>query len=97
MIDVINKLISKLTIYGGRCSMIESEPFSIINWSNASAEWYLTNPNSPFFKSQKKGDVIELDANQTIVPFEHDEVKKIIHKLDDLPLYKNSFEVKMKR
>lgn len=90
MIDKINKLISELTKYGIRQKEIMALPFSILNWSNGSENWYLTHFDHT--DKMRIGSSLTLDANQLVVPFKFSEVQKIIEQLHVHPLYSNSFE-----
>ncbi len=96
MLDDINELIEKLTSYGIRQIEIpKSHPnVTILNWSNGSEEWY--THHSDHTKHLKKGVIISLDANQLAVPYKRVNVLKVIKQLDELPLFKNSFEVRSK-
>lgn len=93
MLDNINELIKELTEYGRRQVKIPATypNLTILAWSNGSRGWYTFN--SDYAKGLKKDNMIELDANQLIVPYKKEKVITIIEHLDELPLYKNSFEV----
>ena len=96
MLDDINEQIKKLTSYGIRQAEIpKSHPnLTILNWSNGSVSWYTHHSDNT--KHLKKGDIISLDANQLAVPYKREKVLSILKHLDNLPLYKNSFEAKGK-
>ncbi len=96
MLDDINEQIKELTEYGMRhVKILKSYPnFTILNWSNGSKEWY--THHTDITKQYKKGDVLNLDANQLIVPFKRSKVLEIINQLNNLPLFKNSTEARSK-
>lgn len=58
----------------------------VIMWSNAQANWLVTR------RIFKTGDVLKLDSNQVLAYGSTDHLQRIVNKLDELPLYGNSFE-----
>lgn len=88
MLEFVNKLISERTGYGMREVFVNIEKFTVIAWSNGGANWYVINKDWISVNNSN----VHVDANQVVIPLYVDQVRKIIDKLDDLPLYANSFE-----
>ncbi len=82
-ITEINQLISKRTNYGIRTEQTNKNS-KVISWSNAQKTWiYWGFPSG----------TTQFDANQVVIPdISKKQLKKILHQLDTLPLYKFSFE-----
>ena len=83
----INKLIREKTSYGRKPVTAEKNGY-VLSWSNGSAEWYPS-------QRVKKGETVNLDANQVLVyGINLTELKKIVDygQLEQLPLYGGSFE-----
>ena len=90
----INALISQRTSYGVRNETTFATGYILV-WSNGAARWL------PYHNPVKKGEVIQLDANQIFVPIQEGEskadIEAVIPSLKQLPLYGNSFEARFIR
>ena len=80
-LEEVNDLINRRTVYGYYLATA-SRPSSVLNWSNSSEEWWINELKGRI----KKGQTIELDANQILVPGLKRDIKDIIPDLDSLPL-----------
>jgi len=87
-IKLINDEISKRNYYG-MCEEYAHEPGIILNWSNGAASWFP-------FNDVRKGEFLEIDANEIYVPLPRKQVQRILHHLNPLPLYALSFEAKQR-
>lgn len=81
-----NEKISTLTSYGVRIEIPESDGI-IISWSNGSKSWW-------YWGDRKKGIELKLDANMLFLPITKKQFDTIQGKLNQLPLYRCSFEAK---
>lgn len=86
LIETINKEISKRKSYGIREQIAYNRGY-IISWSNAGRCW-----NIGYYQI-KTNEIINLDANQIFVEARKNDIIAVLDKLNELPLYKNSFEV----
>ena len=91
IIDELNSRIAKLRMYGLRQEIVE-KPSYMLSWSNAAKSWYPAYAYGVF----QPGDKVTLDANQFLSPYRRDVLTRVILKLDYLPLYKLSFEAKLR-
>jgi len=91
VIEELNNRIAKLRMYGTRDEITE-KPSYMLSWSNAAKAWYPAYAYGVF----QPGDKVTLDANQFLAPYRKDVLTRVIPKLDYLPLYKMSFEAKIR-
>ena len=89
-----NRAIENRISYGMRSELVEQEPTTFLHWSNGSRRWFAAHPNSGWGKDIKKGNEINLDANQLIMPYSYETINKFAECLKELPLYACSFEAK---
>jgi len=100
MIEEINTKIAKRTSYGHRQVIVPDKEHTVLGWSNGAQKWIIY-PNYAN-RSEKIADptsgkkTITLDANMILVPFPEHKVKEVVDQLEDLPLYSNSVEAKMR-
>ncbi len=85
LINTINNEIFKRTSYGHREEIASGRGY-ILSWSNASRKWNIG------YYMIKTNEIINLDANQIFVRAKKQDIITVLDKLDELPLYKNSFE-----
>lgn len=84
-IDEINLLINERTKYGIR-DVFFSKNAKVISWSNAQKKW--------IYYGKQTGTTF--DANQVVIPdISEKQLNLIIDQLEELPLYKFSFESSM--
>jgi|WetSurMetagenome_2_1015567.scaffolds.fasta_scaffold26293_8 hypothetical protein len=88
LITATNAKISKMTKLGEREVTTTSTGY-VLEWSNGLKRWQITY--------QKKAGKHELDANELIVEAKESDIAAIVSHLHELPLYKYSFEAKMRR
>ena len=81
-LEEVNDLINRRIVYG-YYTVTASKPSSVLNWSSANEEWWLNELKGRI----KKGQTIELDANQILVPGLKRDIKEIMPELDTLPLH----------
>ena len=88
-IESVNQRISRMVFYGVIEKTAEANGY-ITAWSNGSASWYV------YGRSTKKGEIVQLDANQMLVYNKSEIIKQWIaeKKLDILPLFANSYEAR---
>ena len=87
IVNKINGIIALRTRYGVR--NVTAQPNSSwLFWSNGKKGWIVFLTQSDVKHARR----VRLDANEIVVPFPSEEVEKVIDQLNDLPLYKNSFE-----
>jgi hypothetical protein len=80
--------VGERTKYGRRKVRLEDDAF-VASWSNAAESWGLHSTK------HKKGDILDLDANEIIIPTEHEmTARKIVPSLPELPLFGFSTEAK---
>lgn len=91
VVEELNNRIAKLRMYGLREVAVD-KPSYILTWSNASKEWW---PSYGLGVIQP-GQTISLDANQTLAPYRKAVLERVLPHLDYLPLYKMSFEAKVR-
>jgi hypothetical protein len=89
LIETINNKISKRNTYGMREEIAYNRGY-IISWSNACKRW-----NIGYYQI-KKNEIINLDANQIFVEARKNDIIETLDKLNELPLYNNSYEAKLK-
>jgi len=89
LLQITSSAIRERTSYGIReeIAMFDGH---IIYWFNAIEKWFLDGTLI------RKNDKIKLDANQVLFYGTREQFHKLQYKLPPLPLYKNSFEYKMK-
>ena len=87
-IKLINNEISKRTYYGVREEYAE-KPGIKVSWSNGGASWFP-------WGEVRKGEFVRLDANEMYLPITRTDFERVKLHLDDLPLYRLSFEAKQK-
>ena len=85
LIQKINNDIAKRITYGIREQIAHNRGY-IISWTNAQRKWNIS------YYQTKKNEIINLDANQIFVEARKNDIIEVLDKLDELPLYKNSFE-----
>lgn len=86
MLDINNE-IEKIQFYGHHNELVESGRSTVLKWSNSCECW-----NVSYFRELKKGNEITLDANEILVSYPKSKVNKYLCLLNELPLYKYSFE-----
>lgn len=91
VVNELNNRIAKLRLYGLRQEIVEVPSYMLV-WSNAAKSWYVAYGYGVF----QPGDKRALDANQFLAPYRRDVLTRVISKLDNLPLYKMSFEAKLR-
>lgn len=91
IIDELNNRIAKLRMYGLRSEVVEKPSYKLV-WSNAAKSWYPAYALGVF----QPGDKVTLDANEFLAPYRRDVLTRVVPKLDYLPLYKMSFEAKLR-
>ena len=79
--------IEEMRKYGLR-TVIAQENGYMIMWSNGSASWLIAYA----YDQIKKGESMELDANEVLAYMSLETLESIIDTLPALPLYQNSFE-----
>jgi len=82
LIEKVNTRIDSRVIYG-YYNVTARAPSSVLQWSNASEEWWINQ----LIGRLKKGESRELDANQILVPGLLRNIKEIIPYLQPLPLH----------
>lgn len=93
LLDKVNKAIDERRNYGQRKEVAEKDGYIFV-WSNNSGSWY------PRGDKTRKGELLNLDANQIFVPgISRAEALDLINskELKDLPLYGGSYEKREKR
>jgi hypothetical protein len=85
-IQDVSTRIRGLTQYGMREVRFEAPGYTL-TWSNNAAAWGRS------YYQHKQGEVVKLDANQTVAYVSKKELDDMLPLLPDLPLYGNSFEV----
>jgi len=91
VIEELNNTIAKLRMYGLRDIVVEAPSYKLV-WSNAAKAWYVAYADGVF----QPGDKVTLDANEFLAPYRKDVLTRVVPKLDYLPLYKMSFEAKLR-
>ena len=81
-LEEVNDLINRRSVYGYYVATA-SRPSSILEWSNANQYWWINELKGRI----KKGQTLELEANQILVPGLKRDIKEIMPELDPLPLY----------
>ena len=84
-IQDVSTRIRGLTKYGVRDVRFDA-PGYVLTWSNSSASW------GRGYYQNKMGEVMRLDANQTVAYVQKGELDAMLPLLPDLPLYGNSTE-----
>lgn len=92
MTEFINSLIAKRTYYGVRTETVLPEKYCIIAWSNGGEKWLNYGG-----RRHNHNNEVQVDANEVVVPLYRDQIDKVIDRLDDLPLFANSFEAKSRK
>ena len=82
----INNQIESRTTYGVREETVTEMPVNMIRWSNAQEGWYIVKSNLFI------GDIVQLDANELLVPYTSLVINRIREELLPLPLFTHSFE-----
>ena len=90
--DTINEIVGKRTHYGRRDEIVPNHDFTFLMWSNAQKKWIVNVYKTDVFENYTQDKIANLDANEIVVPFKADVVEGVIDQLNDLPLYRNSFE-----
>lgn len=80
-----NEKISNMTSYGSHEELVDKKGIKIA-WSNGSKSWWIYNDKI------EKGDIVELDANQTFLPISPERFNRIEACAGVLPLYFGSHE-----
>jgi len=88
----MNSEVAKRRSYGRRTEAAPGDENCLLSWSNGSADWW--SRSGYMGKRISKGDEVNLDANEILVPHSCDEVIELACLLDDLPLYGCSTEAK---
>lgn len=91
IIEELNSRIAKLRMYGLRQEVVEMPSYKLV-WSNAAKSWYPAYGYGVF----QPGEKVTLDANEFLAHYRMDVLTRVIPKLDYLPLYKMSFEAKLR-
>lgn len=87
LLETINNDIAKRTKYGIREQIAYGRGY-VLSWSNANKCWNI-------IYRVKMNDVVNLDANQILVESKRKDIDEVLGQLDQLPLYKNSFEARL--
>ena len=85
ILEALNAEIALRTQYGVRREVAPARGY-ILNWSNSAREWWLFQP------AILKGHEVRLDANQIFAPYPQNKLLAILPELEELPLYRYSFE-----
>jgi len=89
-LEKANNTIKKMTHYGLREETAPSNGV-LLSWSNGARKWIMGQSRI------QKGESLSLDANELFLPANKETADRILACLQDLPLYKNSFEAKYGR
>jgi hypothetical protein len=91
LVPRVNDQIRQRTHYGLRKETVTGKNGWRISWYNGSADWNLG------YRSYKKGQVVELDANEVLVQNVNGrDLRAILKWLEPLPLYAASSEAKVR-
>lgn len=91
IIEDLNNRIAKLSMYGVRQVKV-TEPSYLLSWSNGIESWYVASG----YGVLQPGQVVDVDANEFLAPYRSEVLNRVVPKLDFLPLYKMSFEAKIR-
>jgi hypothetical protein len=83
MLESTNTKISKLTKYGER-TVTTQNVGNILEWSNSLKKWKMS--------ARIRAGTHTLDANEVAVDGDEHEITQILPFLNDLPLFKKSYE-----
>lgn len=91
VIEELNNRIAKLSMYGLRQEVVDKPSYKLV-WSNAAKAWWVAYGLGVF----QPGEKVTLDANEFLASYRQDVLTRVVPKLNYLPLYKMSFEAKLR-